>query len=599
IQDSGEPGIESVAVELAGTDNAGAAVNLSQNTSASGAYNFTELRPGTYTATFTALPGYEVTVQNAGSNDARDSDINPTNGQAHAVTLTSGDTDNTIDAGYYRPASVGDFLWHDQDGNGVQDVGEPGIAGVSVSLYTSTGSQVGSAATTAGDGSYSFSDLAPGSYYMQFAIPGGYVRTHANEGSDDKDSDANESTGLSHTFVLTSNETDLTVDAGFYQTATLGDFVWLDGNYDGVQNDAGVVSGVSISLTGTNNVGESVNHSTSASSGNYEFTGLAPGNYNLSFSLPAGQLFTTQNQGSDATDSDVNPSTGEITNISLASGTVDNSQDVGYVESATVEGVYWHDTDADGIRENGETAIVGSTVRLRRTSDNSEAGTTTTAGDGSYIFTDVFPGDYYLEFVAVSANGAFSPQDQGSDDSIDSDTNPVNGQTASLLLMPGTTTSNVDAGFYNYAEVGNFVWEDLDADGSQDSGEPGINGVTVDLLDASGAPTGQTTTTSSAGAYLFEDVVPGTYRIGFSTPTGYEVSPYQTTTSGLDSDLDSATGYSAAFTLISDEENLTLDAGFYRNAAIGDFVWEDMDGDGVQDIGESGIENIDVRLLNA
>jgi hypothetical protein len=48
--------------------------------------------------------------------------------------LVSGQTDNTVDAGLYRPASIGDFVWEDLNGNGQQDSGEPGIVGATVNL---------------------------------------------------------------------------------------------------------------------------------------------------------------------------------------------------------------------------------------------------------------------------------------------------------------------------------------------------------------------------------------------------------------------------------------------------------------------------------
>ncbi|MBK8626042.1 MAG: hypothetical protein IPN86_10900 [Saprospiraceae bacterium] len=41
------------------------------------------------------------------------------------MTLESGQNNPTIDAGYYRPASLGDYVWDDTNGNGRQDVGEP------------------------------------------------------------------------------------------------------------------------------------------------------------------------------------------------------------------------------------------------------------------------------------------------------------------------------------------------------------------------------------------------------------------------------------------------------------------------------------------
>ena len=47
------------------------------------------------------------------------------------------------------------------------------------------------------------------------------------------------------------------------------------------------------------------------------------------------------------------------------------------------------------------------------------------------------------------------------------------------------------------------------------------------------------------------------------------------------------------YTLASGETNLTVDAGFYRPASLGDYVWEDLNRDGQQDDGEPGINGVD------
>ncbi|MFT3893585.1 MAG: SdrD B-like domain-containing protein [Anaerolineales bacterium] len=64
-------------------------------------------------------------------------------------------------------ASIGDFVWLDADADGVQDAGEVGVGGVTVQLYSSTGTLIGTT-TTAADGSYNFTGLTPGDYYVQF-----------------------------------------------------------------------------------------------------------------------------------------------------------------------------------------------------------------------------------------------------------------------------------------------------------------------------------------------------------------------------------------------------------------------------------------------
>ncbi len=65
-------------------------------------------------------------------------------------------------------------MWTDTNGNGVQDSGEAGINGVTVQLVNSGGTVIATT-TTAGDGNYTFSNLAAGSYTVKIvasSLPG-------------------------------------------------------------------------------------------------------------------------------------------------------------------------------------------------------------------------------------------------------------------------------------------------------------------------------------------------------------------------------------------------------------------------------------------
>ena len=79
--------------------------------------------------------------------------------------LTSGGSDETVDFGYYKPITIGDFVWNDSNANGIQDSGEPGINGVTLTLTgtSGTGAAVTDHATTTGNGAYLFTE-APGTY---------------------------------------------------------------------------------------------------------------------------------------------------------------------------------------------------------------------------------------------------------------------------------------------------------------------------------------------------------------------------------------------------------------------------------------------------
>jgi hypothetical protein len=98
--------------------------------------------------------------------------------------------------------SVGDLVWEDQNANGLQDPGEPGLAGVTVTLYDGDGAQLGQT-TTDSAGSYTLqasSNEAP-SYYLEFSLPGGYAYTAKDQGADDDlDSDADAVTGRTDVF---------------------------------------------------------------------------------------------------------------------------------------------------------------------------------------------------------------------------------------------------------------------------------------------------------------------------------------------------------------------------------------------------------------
>ena len=83
------------------------------------------------------------------------------------------------------------------------------------------------------------------------------------------------------------------------------------------------------------------------------------------------------------------------------------------------------------------------------------------------------------------------------------------------------------------AEIGDYVWKDLNQNGIQETGEPGIPGVTVTLTNAFGSPV--TTTTDANGLYHFLNLPPGTYTVTVATPSGLLPSPLVADNPTLDS----------------------------------------------------------------
>jgi hypothetical protein len=119
-------GFDDVTVRLLDQNGAELATTT---TDANGFYSFTNLAPGTYRVDFVPPPGYTISPANQGADDAIDSDANVTTGETANVTLTAGETNNTLDAGLFQPAALaalGDFVWLDADRDGIQDAGEKG-----------------------------------------------------------------------------------------------------------------------------------------------------------------------------------------------------------------------------------------------------------------------------------------------------------------------------------------------------------------------------------------------------------------------------------------------------------------------------------------
>jgi len=80
-----------------------------------------------------------------------------------AATLAADQKTLTLDAGLYKPITIGDLAFEDRNGNGVRDAGEAGVAGVGVKLVNDlTGATF--TTVTAADGSYAFTVLPPGTY---------------------------------------------------------------------------------------------------------------------------------------------------------------------------------------------------------------------------------------------------------------------------------------------------------------------------------------------------------------------------------------------------------------------------------------------------
>jgi len=555
-------------------DNTNAPVS-STVTDAFGKYLFTWLNPGTYHVGFSLPSNYVFSPKDQVGTDATDSDPDVNSGLTGNYTLIAGDSNMTVDAGIYLndiKASIGDIIWNDLNNDGIQDINELGVPGVTVTLYDSIGGFINSKVTDA-LGNYIFTGLDAGRYQIGFSnLPSGFSFSTANQGGNDAlDADADGTTsGLTGFYTLAGGEQNMTVDAGIHQSgslAQLGNFVWNDLNQDGIQ-DLGEpgVPGVTVTLYNTSDV--ALGTTTTNAAGAYQFTGLAAGTYYVEFTnLPAGYFFTDRNAAGnslDAFDSDADPNSGATQWVTLSSGQNYPDLDAGiYTEQTGLGNYVWHDTDNDGIQDTNELGVPGITVTLYASDGTTVINTTVTNAAGYYTFVNLDAGTYVVGFSNLPAGTNLSDATQGGDTALDSNPDVSTGKTGQITIAAGEYNPTIDAGIYfPPSSIGNFVWVDDDADGIQDGGEVGIQGITVKLYNGVGDSI-NVMTTDVNGHYLFDNLTPGNYMVGFSNlPVKYKMSlANQGGNDALDSDPSAITGMTGVYSLAPGENNMTADAG--------------------------------------
>lgn len=359
--------------------------------------------------------------------------------------------------------------------------------------------------------------------------------------------------GLGNLFA---EPTKVATSIGSCPAATLGDFVWVDTDGDGQQNDGPTgVNGVFVELftPGPDGIPHNLDDlpiggtitadDPGGAPGWYRFGTLAPGDYYVCFHPPATYGVTTPNVGSDTSDSDGDGNIcTPVTNLS--SGEDDPTLDLGLLPPvpAALGNYVWFDLDSNGQQdEPTSSGVNGVTVRLWADDFDGvrEPGTgdvlvaTTVTDDdvyglpGYYLFPELIPGQpYFVEFVLPAASSGFTSADTGGGDGTDSDAG-AGGLSPIVTLASGEINLTIDAGLIRPTgtlALGDQVWLDSDNDGlfEPQNGEVGIDGVELSLyIDANGdgLPTvgehrDSTATFTSAGfvgRYRFPNLAPGNY----------------------------------------------------------------------------------------
>jgi choice-of-anchor A domain-containing protein/uncharacterized repeat protein (TIGR01451 family) len=481
--------------------------------------------------------------------------------------------DLTCGTGADCNSTLGDYIWHDSNVNGIQDDDESGIENVVVELYDDNSTLL-STTNTDNSGHYEFTDLANGDYVVKVADVnfnvGGVFESIAsekwyltlanqkcsndnddfdNDGIKNSEDDDDDNDGISDdedndddNDGISDDEDEDDDNDGISDNHDRGDDDFdddgiLNGDDDDDDNDGisddedndddndGILD---VNDDDDDNDGipddedddNDDNYCDNKDSDSYENNSVnvtidCSDNYTIDFGFFK-TSFTFEKTGPQSIDA------GEIINYQF---TIVNTGDLVLAGGVTV-----YDTL---INPDGDHSIRHSTVQPGA-DWNFTASYTATENDcgdlvnnASAIGHPQMPDGTYLENIEAQDNW-----------------------TVNVICNTNST-------------LGDRVWFDENENGIQDLGEDGVENVVVNLytcLDVFVA----TTTTDDDGFYLFDDITPNSYYVEFVLPNGYLFSSQNVgEDSNIDSDADQNSGKTSCFDLAESQEDLSWDAGIY------------------------------------
>ena len=120
--------------------------------------------------------------------------------------------------------------------------------------------------------------------------------------------------------------------------------------------------------------------------------------------------------------------------------------DFGLVPTLSIGSTVFSDDNNNGVQDPGELTIgeKGKTVTLNLLDTNGNVvATTTTDANGSYVFDNLLPGDYIVEFIPPANLPVSSTQTSPNDDDVDGDDNGIQQDTDGDGLTDGVISSPV------------------------------------------------------------------------------------------------------------------------------------------------------------
>lgn len=583
--DAGEEGLRGVTVTLVDAhDNETA----SRQTVRSGEFSFDQLMPGDYAICVGLPEGYAFTVDGAQSLAPHDAQADD---RISVGTLNMGAEIADVRIGALKTASVSGVVWLDQDDDGRRQNGDQGMEGVRAVLEMTNGADAGKTYESYSDseGVYRFDGLLPGEALITFELEDGYAFAKRVSGtrrvsSVDKTDAAKAST---EAFSISSGVNRMDMDVGVVGVGTVSGLVWEDVQYDGrCSEDEPRIRNALAELVDTAS-GEVVASAITDAEGMYVIDFARKGEYRVRITLPDGRIFTRS--GASLIE-DVDSDTAKTETFTLAMGESVDGQKIGAIVPAVIAGRVIVDENENGVCDEADSGLEGAVVTAMQ--GGTVVATAYADTNGEFAFDTLRPGTYRLRYVlddeTLFAHGVQLNM---------TDADAMDAETSEYTLEMGQRVNAQDVSVVRAARIAGKAWMDENVSGSMDEGEKNLAGVTAQLLGGDGSVLAQVTT-GSDGSYAFERLRSGSYTVRFAMPDHVLFTDCTGNPGGSCVPvMTGSVGETDPIILDMGEEKADMHVGGILPGRIGDTVWYDKDGNGLQDYKEPLLPGVSLTLL--
>ncbi|NLB90030.1 MAG: hypothetical protein GX786_02255, partial [Clostridiales bacterium] len=551
-----------------------------------------EARAGVFDGNFTGPDGYVFANRSltGGKNRSLLTDAGVATGTVDVVISTEKKTEEK-NIGWMKASSITGRAYIDENYNGVQDENELPLTQIEITLYQK-GVEIASTLTDE-EGFFTFNHLRGDTYRLRGKIN---EEMSFSKSGPDKEKYGNvfleeANKNVAEAIVVLENGKDEAVGLGALYTGTIQGTAFVDVNFNGAYDlDEETLSAVKVSLYTQN--GEWIGETRSDRDGNYAFSQVYPQNYYFSVEIPKEYTITKTEEvaaKNHLTHKDLEE--GFTNGFSLSMGERKTDMHFGFIVSGEISGKAYVDENDNNAWEETEQGYVGMEVSLYD-EKQAIAGQVYTDERGMFVFTDVLPGNYTIEYSL--ANTQVISKELAHSAFIQ---NEVRGKVVAknITIAMAEKYSLPDIGIVDLGSISGTIFYDKDGNGLKEEGEEGYRDVSISYWKKEDPNDKIVVKPDQEGMFTLTELRPDVYVIAVTLQEGNVFSREQKNSLIVQSGEESG---NREILLTNGEQMSGFVVGVSTPGALSGLVWQDQNNNGAFDAEDFPLANQNIVIID-